>query len=316
MHSLETELHELHAAGVLDRDTATLAIARERGTVFSVLLELRIALYAAIAMITTGIGLWVRDHLDRIGPATIILTLALLAIGCYATAIRTLRLRQERSLVGDYVLLLGALLVSLDLGYVETQYHWLGDRWSLHLLLLSIWHAATAYLLKSRLVLSVSLISLAAWFGLNTSFNQVFDWQRSDLETGMRALSCAAIVMMWRYLHRRSKQAPLLLPILEHFAINLAFWGAISWCWSMSLSWPGFALTGVLAAIVITRGLREQEESYIIYGVAYAALGACIVIGKTIIEPLLMALIMLTIIATSTVVLWRFHQQLKHGSQP
>jgi hypothetical protein len=43
MHGLEQEFAELRDAGVLHQDAATQAIARERGEVLSVFMELRIA---------------------------------------------------------------------------------------------------------------------------------------------------------------------------------------------------------------------------------------------------------------------------------
>ena len=77
MHSLETEFRELKSAGVIAEQAAVQAAALESGAIFSVFEELRFALYAAVAAITAGIGLVVKDNLDRIGPMTLIVVLAL-----------------------------------------------------------------------------------------------------------------------------------------------------------------------------------------------------------------------------------------------
>src|SRR5262245_15928970 len=136
MHTLEPELRELQANGVIDEATANRAVALDRGVVFSFHEELRVALYAAVALITTGLGILVKENLDRIGPITVIVALALIAAGCYASAVRKTLRGKTRSIGGDYVLLLGALIVSVDVGYAESQFHWLGAHWSWHLLLL------------------------------------------------------------------------------------------------------------------------------------------------------------------------------------
>ena len=161
MHSLEEELRELRSVGALDEGTTARALALERRTVFSIFKELRAALYAAVALVVTGVGILVKEHLDRIGPLTLIFALALAAGACYIPAIRAHSRRSARSPGADYLLLLGALIVSADLGYAESQFHWLGENWSRHLLLLSALHAFTAYALDSQLVLSVALATFA-----------------------------------------------------------------------------------------------------------------------------------------------------------
>src|SRR5215831_6441564 len=137
MHSLEDELDQLRSAGALDESTVAHAIALERRTVFSVFDELRAALYAAVALVITGVGILVKEHLDRIGPLTLIFALAIAGAACYVPAIRAKSRAGGQSTVSDYLLLLGALIVSADVGYAESQLHWLGANWSRHLLLLT-----------------------------------------------------------------------------------------------------------------------------------------------------------------------------------
>lgn len=129
MISLESECLQIEAAGIIDAGVAARAAALEQGEVFSVFEDLLFALYAAVAAIIAGVGLVVKDHLDRIGPMTVIAVLALAAAGCYATALRTYFKGEERSIGGDYLLLLGALIVSADLAYAESRFHWLGSDW-------------------------------------------------------------------------------------------------------------------------------------------------------------------------------------------
>jgi predicted membrane protein DUF2157 len=159
MHSLEEELSELRSAGAIDDATATRAMALERRTIFSVFDELRVVLYTAVALVVTGVGILIKDHLDRIGPVTLMFVLALVGGACYVPAIREKLRGAAYSPLADYLLLLGALLVSADLGYAETQFHWFGANWSRHLLILTTVHAFTAYALESRLVLSVALVA-------------------------------------------------------------------------------------------------------------------------------------------------------------
>ena len=315
MHSLEPELRELHAAGVIDDDTAARAVALERGEVLSLFEELRATLYVGVALVMAGIGIVLRQNLDRIGPLALMGVLGAAAVACYASAIRARLRAAPRSLGGEYLLLLGALVASADLGYGEAQFHWLGADWSRHLLLLAIVHAVTAYALDSRLVLSVALTSLAGWLGVERSFGDVFDPTHAASALAVRALGCASIVFLWRTLHRRRGAMPQFIEVFDHYAANLAFWGALAWCSLAHLRLAGLLLLAVLATVAIRKGLRSAEESFLVYGVVYAAIGAGIVTAQLLTDPLLATSASLAILIAAAVLLWRLHARLRERTQ-
>jgi hypothetical protein len=143
--SLESELTQLPDTGVL--------IARERRDAVSIYPELRVLTWAGVMLISTGVGIYISKHLDDIGPLAIAAVIGLAATACYAWAFW--KRGRSAALVDDYVLLLAALLASADVGYIEHHYQLLGTSWPRHFLLLAIFHAATAYFFRSRLVLSL-----------------------------------------------------------------------------------------------------------------------------------------------------------------
>lgn len=234
------------------------ALAAERRDVFSLHGELRAASYIAVALITTGAGIWIKNNAGRIGPVTILAALLLAAVGCYAFALR----RRERTIVADYVLLLGALLISAAVGYAESQFHLMGANWSRHLLFLALFHIATAYLTDSRLVLGAGLAALAGWFGAST---RTLD---NDASFGTRALACAATVAVFRLANRhRAFDATY-----EHFAATVAFLGALAWAFDSEMRWIGVLMALALAALVVWRGLRGGGEAMVIYSIIYATI--------------------------------------------
>jgi hypothetical protein len=310
MHSLEPEYVELAAANVIDESTALRAIALERGEIFSVFEEIRFALYGAVAAITAGVGILVKQNLDRIGPLTLILTLALVAAACYANAIRTRLRRAPRSIGGDYLLLLGAFIVSADLGYTESQFHWLGTHWSWYLLILAAMHAITAYTLDSRLVLSVALTSLAGWFGLDGHIGSLLQLDGVIRNSGAEAMLCAGVILFWRLIHGRLGGAVQFIDVFEHFAANLAFWGALALCGTPDTRWVAVALVA-FAIVSIRHGLRTSQEAFVIYGIGYTAFGLCIVEAQTIGETVIAAAMALGTVVAALILLWQFHQRLK-----
>jgi hypothetical protein len=315
VHSLEPELRELHSAGVIDDATASRAIALESGSVFSVFEELRATMYAAVALIFAGLGILVRNNLDRIGPLTLIVMLALAGAACYVGAIRARLRGEERSVGGDYLLLLGALIVSVDLGYGESQFHWLGADWSQHLLLLAVLHAVTAYALDSPLVLSVALTSLAGWLGVARTFGNVFGPGRPTADLGLRALICAAVILGGYAADRRISSKRRFDEVFEHFGANLAFWGSLAWCFNDPLRLPGVLLLAALGTFSILKGLRAAQEAFVVYGVVYTALGVSVVLAWLIRDPLPTAIVALIVLIGAAVLLWKLHERLKERAQ-
>lgn len=310
MHSLEEELRELQSTGALDATTAARALALESRSLFSLFDELRAALYAAVALVVTGVGILIKEHLDRIGPLTLIVALALAAAACYVPALRAKSRGVAPATVAEYLLLLGALIVSADVGYAESQFHILGANWSRHLLILAAVHALTAYIFGSRLVLSVALTSLAGWFGIERGPGNLAPWAFATPELGLRALTCAAVILAWRAIDR-SSHAARFRPVFEHFAANLAFWGVLGWCSDDRWRVVGVLALLVLAAIAIHKALRSGAESFAVYGVGYGAVGISLVIAAITELSVLGAALVLAIVLSAAAILRHLHDLLK-----
>lgn len=310
MHSLEEELRQLRSTGALNEGAAAHAIALERRTLFSIFDELRAALYASVALVITGVGILVKEHLDRIGPLTLIFALAIAGAACYVPAIRAQSRASGQSTVTDYLLLLGALIISADVGYAESQFHWLGANWSRYLLILTAFHASTAYALQSRLVLSVALTSLAGWFGIERGTGNFSPWHFATPELGLRALLCAAVVLAWRAIDQRTNPARF-RDVFEHFAANLAFWGAVGWSSDSHLRVVGVVTLLVLAAIAVLKALRSGAESFAVYGVGYTAVGLSLVVAQVTDLTLFGATLVLAIVLIAAAILRRLHDELK-----
>ena len=277
MHSLEPELRILHAEGVIDDATAASALALDRREVFSLHLELRVALYAGVLLVMAGVGILLARNLDRIGPLAVVLVIALAAAACGVPALRAKLAGRALTVASDYLLLLAVLLGSAGLAYAERQFTLLGPWWSWHLLLLAVVHAGIAYAFASPLVLAASLTSLVGWFGVGVAPGDLLQFSYSTPSLGARALVCAAVIAAWRYADRRARRDTTFSGVFEHFVANLAFWGTLSWC----LEWPwlaaGLPLLAALAYASVRRGLDTGRETFLVYGIVYGAIGVCAV---------------------------------------
>ncbi len=311
MHTLEPELRALHADGVIDDATAAGALARDRGEVFSLHLELRVVMYAGVLLLVAGVGMVLARNLDRIGPLVILLAIALAAVGCAVPAMRARLADRPLNVVADYLLLLAALLASAALAYAERQFALLGPLWSWHLLLLALLHAAIAYVFASPLVLAASLASLAGWFGVGGSVSDLMPFSYSTPALGSRALACAAVLAAWRQQDARARPGTTFSPVFDHFAANLAFWGALAWC----LEWPwlaaGLPLLAVLALLAVRHALATGREAFLVYGILYAALGLCCVIVPRLYGMTVAFGFVLVVVCVAAATLWQLRRRLR-----
>jgi hypothetical protein len=196
-------------------------------------------------------------------------------------------------------------------GYAEVQFQLLGDRWSLYLLLLAAVHVTTAYLLDSRLVLTVGLAALAGWVGVEARPAEPWETGRAFLDVGWRALGLAALYLGARFAHRRLRGPEALAAVYEQFAVHFAFWGALALGFAPATRWLGAALLLGLAVGVGRLGLRARRESLVLYAIGYTTFGLVALEAQLLRDPLLVSNVGLLTIAGAVVLLFRLRSRLK-----
>ena len=269
---------------------------RERPEVFSLYPELRIAAWAGSMLLAAAAGIVLKNNLERIGPLALAALIGAAAVACYAWVWWR---RTRATIADDYVLLLGALLLSADFAFIEQQFHLLDHHWPRHFLLLAVLHGAGAYVYGSRMLLSLSITALAAWMGIEHR-NLDFD---SDLAS--RAFATAALLLAWREVHRRAGGNPDFIRVFEHFAANLTLWGALVY-----QSDAGYLLTIILAALVMFWGFLQRAESFVLYGFVYAVVAADgLLLRHVDAEELVILTSMILAVAALAAIHRRFHER-------
>ena len=257
----------------------------------------------------TGAGILLSKNLDRIGPVALAASVALVAAICYAYA-GYRRHHSRTSLVDEYILLLGALLLSADIAYIEGQFHLLDHGWPRHLLLLTLVHAAGAYFFGSRTLLSLSLVALAGWMGIEQRVEKVFD---STTETSIRAMICAAMVLLWRAADVKWRIDRSFERVFEHFAAHLALIGALTLTIEKDTRLIGVIATIVIAAFVIRHGFATRSEPFAIYAYVYGVAAVMVFAGTYVTEQIgcgLFAILLVMAIAG----LFRLHDVFKRSA--
>jgi hypothetical protein len=299
----------LRAANVLSSEQAALFDRVARRLLVSLRFEIRALLYIGVLLLTSGVGLLVKEHHQEIGPWAIAVAIGLAAAGCLFLVGRTAAPFSwgevpSPNVAFDYVLLLGLLLFASDLAYIEVQFTLLGANWTHHLLVVGLVFVAAAYLWDSRTVLGLALTTLAAWRGVSISLASAWKSQPDDLRENALVLGVLYVVVaalsVWlgRKAHFEAvfANAGLLLVLGALVSGTLddetewAIWLAVLLVVAGIVTWHGFSLDrslyfaqGVVAAYIgflrlLFQPFRHTDSSIPFFLAAFLGLGLLFVI--------------------------------------
>lgn len=293
----------LREKAILREEQAGVLLRVARRELVSLRLELRTVLYAGVLLAVSGVGLFLKENHDRIGPAAIASVLAAAAAGCFVYAFRhsppfSWTACVSSHVAADYVLLLGVLLVGSDLAYVETQFRFLGADWAYHLLVLSLFALACAYRFDSRVVLSLALSTFAAWRGLSTRFPFAAIFEGRQEAIRLNALGCGALFLAAAYASVRAKRKAHFESVFTAFGWLLLFGGLLSGVFQGGPNWPLWdAATCAAAAGVIAFAYRYRR----LFDFAVAVVAAYLALLRPLAETLKDARSIFYVVALSSI---------------
>lgn len=269
----------LREKGVLGDPPASHLLRVARGDLVSVRLEIRALLYLGVLLLTTGIGLFLKENHDRVGPAAIAAGLGLAAAVCFVWVLRratpfTWGRARDPGVAFDYVLLLGLLLVASDLAYVEVQFRLFGPDWPYHLLLVSLLCLLAAFRWDSAVALGLALTSFAAWRGVSVNvLRGAFGSGRPE-ETRWNAVLCGLVFVALGLALVRAGKKPHFEEVWVNFGLVLLLGGLLSGVFGERSPWGlWLAALAAVSAVVVWRAFRAGRTLYFAEGVVAAYLG-------------------------------------------
>jgi len=269
---------ELAAGGILPAEKTPLLLRVARGELLSVHGELRALLYVGVLMITGGVGLLVKENLDRIGPVAIAVGIGLAAAAALAWVIAkappfSWGPVKSPNLAFDYMLLLGVLLAGADLAFVEWKFTPLGAHWPWHLLIMALLTGAAAFRFDSRVVFSLSLSTFAAWRGVSVAF---FGASLLNETTAVRlnAIGCGVLFVVLGLVLARTDRKAHFEPVAVNLGWLLVLGGLAA---GVAAGWKD-PLKGCDALLLVGAGLagysfRVRRFSLFAYGVLASYIG-------------------------------------------
>jgi hypothetical protein len=249
----------------------TALLRRER---FSVFLELNALLYIGVLAVAAGLAATIQQYFADLSDAAILLTLTgLLAWSLYYCFSRALPYSnaavESPSLVFDYVLYFGCLVLSVELGYLAYRFEFFKDSPDVYFLLSAFVFFVFAYRFDNRFVLSLALSALASALGLRTT-------RFGLLSPGaLRAagIGYGAFVASLGFILSRNGLKKHFLETYLHIAVNAVFltmyYGLVE-----PLSWELYlAALIMLSTVAVVLGIRYRRFAFVVYGTIYGYAG-------------------------------------------
>ncbi len=269
-----TRLDRWRERGIISPEQQTLLTGHLQGEPFSLFLELNILLYLGILAFILGLGWTVSTWSEQLGEVVVLVVLTALFAACLGYCFSRAPAwspaeTPSPNLAFDYVLYLGSLVWSVELGYLEHRHELLSAQSDLYLLSTAGLFFFLTYRFDNRFVLSLALTSLAAWCGLSLS-----RWPGQQTEEyRLYAILYSLLIATAGVALQRRGLKPHFCNTYLNVAANVLFWALLSgvfkdqnyWAWSLAL----FAACGLSLAW----GLSRRQFAFVAYAVLYGYIG-------------------------------------------
>ncbi len=267
----------LRADNILSGAQAALFDRVARRLLVSLHIEIRALLYAGVLLLTSGVGLLVKEYHREIGPWAIALAIGLASAACLVWISRAAAPFSwgevpSPNIAFDYILLLGLLLFASDLAYGEVQFTLLGANWAHHLLVVGLVYVVAAYLWDSRTILGLALTTLAAWRGVSVSLASAWKSQPDDLREN--ALVLGVVYVAAAALSVLARRKAHFEPVFANAGLVLVLGALVSGALDDETAWAAWlAVLFVAAGVVMWHGFRLDRSLYFALGVVAAYVG-------------------------------------------
>jgi len=269
--------------GAISPEQYTLLDGLVRGNPFSVFLELNILLYAGALAFIGGLGWTIETYSAQFGAVAIVAVLSVMLVACL-TYCRSKALPYSRAetsspnLVLDYILYLGTLIWSVELAYIEKQFHLMSGQWDDYLLITALIFFGLAYRFDNRFVLSMALSALAGWFGLtiaNRVGSDVASWRQYAILYSL-VIGAAGLALNWTDIKRH------FLGTYLNVASNVLFVALLSGVFEQQGYVPWLLLLIVACAASFVYGRAERQFSFVAYAAIYGYIGVSSILIRNV----------------------------------
>ncbi len=246
--------------------------------------DLRVLLYAGILLLTSGLSIFIYKNIDSIGHLTIII---LTGIGCLACLgwclingwpFSTLKI-QSPSVLFDYILLLGCLLLLTFVGYIQFRYQVFGSGWRLASFTTMILLFLSAYYFDHLGVLSLAITNLATWAGLVVTPLQIL--QSNDFDNGAliyTGMVLGAGLALISFVSIAANIKNHFAFTYKNFGVHILLVSCLAGMLHFDYVYLWFFIVLAPATILFFTAITERNFYFIVVTILYAYIALCTVV--------------------------------------
>ncbi|ULQ56203.1 DUF2157 domain-containing protein [Flavihumibacter rivuli] len=255
--------------------------------------ELRLLLYLGVLLVSGGTGILIYKNIDTIGHLAIIGLVGLASLGCFGYSFKHAppfqwQKTESPSVLFDYLLLLGCLLLLIFFGYLQYQYQVFGTRWGLASFIPMCLLFLAAYYFDHQGVLSMAITNMAAWLGITVNRATAYGiTELNDNRTILTATLMGISLIVVAHVLATRKYKPHFSPTYHQFGTHISYIALLAGLFHFDriyLLW----MLGLLAlgAYHYFKAFREGSFYYLVVTVLYLYIGVSYVVSAKILGSL------------------------------
>jgi hypothetical protein len=300
-------------------------VEQQRYAPVSVFWDVTTLLYIGVLLLTTSLGILIYKNIDSIGHGVIIAAIGVGCVGCFAYCFKHAKpfnydKVESPTVLFDYILLMGCLLLLTLIGYLQFTYNVFGTDWGLATFIPMILLFAAAYYFDHLGVLTLAITNLAAWAGFTVAPLKLLrsnDFTNDTLIISGVILGAALIAFGFFSAGRRIK---------EHFAFTYKNFGLHMLYISMLAAlfhfdhifmiW--FLCIGIVTLLACQQAISEKSFYFLVVVVLYTYIAVSYVfvelIGRLGWSTIIAYLVFIYFISSGIGLIWffmRYNKRLK-----
>lgn len=243
--------------------------------------DIKTVLYLGLLLLTSGLGILIYKNIDSIGHQAILGFIAAVCaasfIYCFKTSLPYSRLKTvSPNSIFDYILLLACSSFIILVGYLQYQYNLFGHRYGLATFLPMILLFFSAYYFDHAGILSMAIISFAAWVGVTVTPLEILEANDFDSPVVIFTFLAVAIFLIGlSYLGVALNIKKHFETVYANFGMHLLFISCLAAMFRFEdsyLFW--FVLLAAGGYFFYRRSLKARSFNFVVVAALYVYIGA------------------------------------------